>query len=154
MMTLKERLTNVGSMRTWTDQIPFHYEYTAGVAGERFLRGLREGKILGSECPKCKKTYIPPKTYCLGCFVEVKKLREAGPEGTVAAVAESSVGFEGERLKRHKTFVFVGFTGVTGGLIHFGSGKGLKIGDRVAPRFKPVGSRKGSLLDIEGFFKT
>lgn len=152
-MPLKERVTSVERLRSWKDKIPFHYEYTAGLAGERFLRGLQEGKILAAECPKCRKRYVPPKVYCVDCFLEINRYKEVGPEGVVAAIARSSVGFNGERLARPKTFVFIGFEGVTGGFIHTAPGPGIRIGTKVVPVYKPKEKRRGTLLDIEGFAK-
>jgi len=150
---LVERITSVERLKSWTDQIPLHYEYTAGVAGEKFLRGMLEGKILASECAKCGKKYIPPKAYCVDCYVEINRFKQVGPEGEVAAIALSKVGFEGERLSRPKTFVFVIFMGVTGGLIHLAGCTGLEIGSKVTPKFKARAKRRGSVLDIEGFVK-
>jgi len=152
-MSLKDRITSVERMRSWTDQIPFHYEYTAGLAGERFLRGLQDGKLLASECSKCGRAYLPPKIYCTECYVEVKRFKAVGPEGVVAARADSSVGFGGEKLPRPREFVYVVFEGVTGGLIHHALGPGVEMGTRVSPRFRPKAKRKGTLLDIEGFEK-
>ncbi len=153
-MSLKDRITSVERLRSWTDQIPLHYEYTAGVAGEKFLRGLREGRVLASECPSCGNRYVPPKTYCIDCYVEIKRFRQVGPEGVVAALAESSVGFEGNRLVKPKTFAFVVFKGVTGGLIHVVAGTGLEIGSKVVPKFRAPAKRQGTILDIEAFVKT
>jgi hypothetical protein len=142
-----ERITRVDRLRSWTDQIPFHYEYTAGVAGERFLRGVKEGKILAAECPSCGKSYLPPKMYCVNCFVATEKYREVGPTGVVSAVTESHVGFDGRRLNKPQQFVFVRFKGVTGGLVQ--RGEGLRKGDRASARFRPESRRKGSLRDFD-----
>jgi uncharacterized OB-fold protein len=150
-LTLGERITDADRLRSWKDDIPLRYEYTAGVAGERFLRGLQEGKILASRCGNCGRMYLPPKMYCINCYIEVRSYRAVGPAGTVAALAESHVDFEGRKLKTPRTFAFVRFTGVTGGLIHSASGKGLEIGSRVAPRFREARARKGTLLDIADF---
>jgi uncharacterized protein len=152
-MSLKERITSVEKLRSWTDQIPLHYEYTAGVAGEKFLRGLREGRILASECTDCGRKYIPPKVYCIECYHEIRRFKRVGPEGVVAALTESWVGFEGNRLAKPRTFAFVVFKGVTGGLIHFATGTGLEIGSKVVPRFRAPAKRQGTILDIEGFVK-
>jgi uncharacterized OB-fold protein len=152
-MSLKERITSVEKLRSWTDQIPFHYQYTAGVAGEKFLRGLREGRILASECTNCGKKYIPPKVYCIECYREIKRFRQVGPEGVVAALTESRIDFEGNRLAKPKTFAFIVFKGVTGGLIHFATGTGLEIGSEVVPKFRAPAKCHGTILDIEGFVK-
>jgi uncharacterized OB-fold protein len=146
---LSERITRVDELRSWTDQIPLHYEYTAGVAGEKFLRGLIEGKILAAKCNKCGKRYLPPKMYCVDCFVEIKKFRRVPLSGTVSAITESHVDFEGKRMAKPKVFVFVTYPGVTGGLVQAASGKGLRTGTKVTPRFKPASKRTGSLSDFE-----
>jgi len=148
-MSLGERITNVDKLRSWTDEIPFHYEYTAGVAGEKFLRGLKEGRIIASRCKKCGKSYLPPKAYCVDCFTPIDSYKEVGPEGRVAAVTESHVDFEGTRLRTPRTFVFVVFKGVTGGLVQLASGRGIEMGGKVVPKFRPASKRKGSLLDFE-----
>ncbi|MDV3292690.1 MAG: Zn-ribbon domain-containing OB-fold protein [Nitrososphaerales archaeon] len=150
-MPLNERITKVDEFRAWTDKIPLRYEYTAGVAGEKFLRGLQEGKILAGKCPKCGKSFLPPKMYCVDCFVPIKEYREVGLEGRVGALTESHVDFNGNKLGSPIAIAFVAFAGVTGGLIHRVEGEGLRIGTKVAARFVPRPARKGSLLDIEKF---
>jgi uncharacterized OB-fold protein len=148
-LVLNERITRVDRLRSWTDEIPFHFEYTAGVAGEKFLRGLQDGKFIASKCQRCGKTYLPPKIYCVDCFVRIEKFREVGPAGTASAVTESYVGFDGTRLRRPRTFAFVTFKGVVGGLVQVVGGPGPRIGDKVVPRFKPSSKRTGSMLDFE-----
>ncbi len=71
----------------------------------------------------------------------------------VAALTESRVDFEGNRLANPKTFAFVVFKGVTGGLIHFATGTGLRIGSKVVPKLRTPAKRLGTILDIEGFVK-
>lgn len=149
-MPLKERITTVDDLRSWKDEIPLHYIYTAGVAGEKFLRGLQEGKLLAAKCEKCGRMYLPPKMYCVQCFAEISKFIEIGPQGTVRAVAESYVDFHGNKVAKPVTFVFIEFRGVTGGLLHHAR-EGLKVGSKVTARFRPIVERKGSILDIEGF---
>ena len=34
------------------------YDYTAGLAQSRFLKGLAQGKIIGEKCPVCGKVYV------------------------------------------------------------------------------------------------
>jgi|SRR5579863_1866163 len=150
-MPISERISTANELRAWTDSIPFHYEYTAGVAGEKFLRGLVEGKILAAKCDNCGKKYLPPKTYCVDCYLPTTGYVSVGSKGVVGALALSHVSFEGRRLSKPKQFAFVTFRGVTGGLVHYARGKGLKVGSEVEARFKPEKARRGSLLDIEEF---
>ena len=66
-------------LASWVDSIPLHYEYTAGVAGEKFLRGLMAGKILASYCPSCKRAALPARMYCVDCYSQTSKFVRAGP---------------------------------------------------------------------------
>lgn len=143
-MAENEKLGSVSEVTQWSDSIPFRYEYTAGVAGEKFLRGLLAGKILGGYCPNCGETSLPARIYCVRCYGPITKFVKVGPTGRVRAISREK-GPEGPR-----TWVYVTFDGVRGGLIHRLIGKG-RAGSRVAPRFRARAERTGSILDIEGF---
>ncbi len=150
-MTIKERLGSLGEARSWEGRIPFHYEYTAGVAGEQFLRGLIEGRILGSYCGRCRITYIPPKMYCTNCFNEITDYRDLGVRGRVDALSEVFVDFDGRRVQRGYLVGFVTFKNAMGGIIQRVTGRDAKIGSRVVARFKPRARRTGSISDIVSF---
>jgi uncharacterized OB-fold protein len=150
-MPLNERITSVDELRTWKDRLPLRYEYSAGLAGERFLRGLKEGKILAAKCDRCGKLFLPPKIYCIDCYREMKTFVEVGPGGKVSAVTEAWVDFEGKRTEAPRRMAFVTFKGVQGGLIHSVEGSKTRIGAQVTPRFRPEPERIGSLRDIETF---
>lgn len=150
-MPISERITSIDELRAWTDKIPLRYEYTAGVAGERFLRGIKDGKLLAGRCAKCGKKFVPPKSYCVDCFAPIGDYEQIGPRGTVAAITESWVDFQGRRLKAPTLFAFVVFRGVVGGIIQKAEGKGIRIGSAVEPKFAPPTARTGSLTDIECF---
>jgi uncharacterized OB-fold protein len=152
-LPLKDRISNTGELKAWKGEIPFRYEYTAGIAGERFLGGLRRGKILAAECGNCRSRYVPPKVYCVKCYLPMKDYVEVGPRATVSALAESYVDFGGRRRSEPRVYAFMTFEGVNGGLVHLAGGKGLEVGSRVVPKFAPASRRKGSLLDIELFVR-
>jgi len=129
----------------WTDGIPLHYEYTAGVAGEKFLRGLKSGKILAGYCPNCREVSLPPRIYCVRCYGKITKYVKVDPVARVAAITSTGRdGVEGSK------FAFIKFKGVSGGMIHRLIGK-ARVGNKVTPLFKPRSERKGSILDIQGF---
>jgi len=150
-LPLSERITRADELRAWTDKIPLRYEYTAGVAGERFLQGLKKGEILAGQCERCGKKYLPPKMYCVDCFAPINRFGVVGPRGRVAAITESWVDFQGRKRSSPLLMAFVAFRGVTGGLVHVVEGEGLRIGSTVVARFVPEPARKGSLRDIEKF---
>jgi uncharacterized OB-fold protein len=122
-----------------------HYEYTAGVAGERFLRGLMDGRLVGGRCEQCNVTFLPAKIYCVRCFRRIEKFVNVPPVGRVAAVSGGSDD-------RTDAFAFLTFEGVGGGLVHHVvSGSHLRIGGRAKVKFRPKIKRTGSILDIDGF---
>lgn len=128
----------------WRDSIPLRYEYTAGAAGEAFLRGLLEGRILASKCSRCGEVRLPPRSYCLQCYGRASVDVEVMHFGRLSALTRA----------RGTTFGFVTFAGVSGGLLHrvLSSGRVRPaLGDTVRPVFAPSSRRSGSILDIEGF---
>jgi uncharacterized OB-fold protein/acyl dehydratase len=50
------------------------YQYFAGRTGSRFLIALRdEKKIMGLRCEKCNQVFVPPRSICDTCFVDISK---------------------------------------------------------------------------------
>lgn len=143
-MEYPKDVERVGQARSWVDHLPLNYKYSAGVAGQRFAEGLKQGKILGSRCPKCGETFLPPSIYCPNCYVYTSEYVEVGPEGEVYSFAE----------REGRVVALIKFRGVSGGLIHYvrkpDAGK-LRVGQRVIPVFKPAEQRRGDLFDIEFF---
>ena len=142
---MEEKLDAVAEVRQWADRIPLHYEYTAGVAGEKFLRGLKEGRILAGYCPNCRETSLPPRIYCVNCYGAIAKFVRVDAAAKVAAVT-SARGPGGQET----AFAFVTFKGVRGGMIHRLLGK-ARVGSDVVPVFRPKKERTGSIDDIQGF---
>jgi len=139
-----------GRILAWKDGIPLRYEYTAGTAGEAFLRGLKEGRIVASKCGTCGDVRLPPRAYCLECYGRARVDVEMLHSGTIASLSRARVG--GNRSPT--TFGFVTFEGVSGGLVHrllHEGRKDPKVGDPVRPRFASREKRSGSILDIDGF---
>ena len=50
-----------GPVTTVATPIKVEYQYTAGLAQSRFLKGIAEGRFLGQRCPACHKVYVPPR---------------------------------------------------------------------------------------------
>jgi uncharacterized OB-fold protein len=146
-----------GRILAWKDGIPLHYEYTAGTAGEAFLRGLKAGRIVASKCGTCGEVRLPPRTYCLLCYGRTRVDIELFHSGRIAALSTAHLGVGGvTRLtaRSRTTFGFVTFEGVRGGLVHRIVRDGRReprVGDPVRPLFPRAEKRKGSILDLEGF---
>lgn len=130
----------------WEGAIPLRYEYTAGVAGERFLRALKAGRLLLSRCRKCLRRYVPPRAFCVHCFRVITEYNAAPRSGYVYSYTTLRSG------KAPRACGLIRFKGVEGGLLHLlEGGPSLRIGMKVAPVFKPPRERRGALTDIVGF---
>lgn len=139
-MPITERLESAEDVLRWEDKIPFHYEYTAGVAGERFLRGLMQARILAGYCAECERASLPARMYCVECYSPIRKFVKIEPRGKVRAKAS----------KGSEAYAFVTFRGVRGGIVSRLLGD-AGVGDAVVPRFRPKRERTGSVNDLLGF---
>jgi uncharacterized OB-fold protein len=59
------------------------YDFSAGLATARFLRGMQAGRILGQRCPECSKVYVPARGSCPRCGVLTEEEVEVDGKGTV-----------------------------------------------------------------------
>ncbi len=154
-MPILEKVDRLADARAWYGDMPVESLYTAGIAGERFLRAIKdEGRLLGTHCAHCDITYLPPAIYCERCFAELNDWVEVGPGGEVHSFTVMAVGPDGAPLERPVVVAFVQLDGADGGLIHYLSdvdADEVEIGMRVVPVFKPAGERRGSILDITHF---
>ena len=69
------------------------YGHAAGRFGSLFLRGLAEGRILGSRCSACARTLVPPRIACTGCSGRMEEMVELAPEGRLLAFTLVSFPF-------------------------------------------------------------
>jgi len=65
------------------DHPDLRYSWTAGQAISRFLNGLKEGKIYGVKCNKCRRIMVPPRTFCELCYKPIDEWVELKDTGTV-----------------------------------------------------------------------
>jgi uncharacterized protein len=142
---ISERLDSANELRGWVDAIPLHYEYTAGVAGEAFLRGLIDGKILAGFCPNCESASLPARMYCVDCYSKTTKFVPAGRVGVVRAITKPAGA-----VSNRAVFGFIQFPGVKGGLVHRII-HGARVGSKVRAVFKPKHQRVGAISDVLGF---
>ena len=142
------------------------YTYSAGQALSEFLRGLKEGRILGKLCPSCRRVLVPPRAYCEFCFTPTTEWVEVPGTGRVETAVLSYIGTARERLEKPEviavirldapgyaegSFDFAGLFHKLCGVSEEDVKSGKVIGMRVKPRWKPPEERRGSILDIECF---
>ena len=153
-MPLIERITKLDQVKTWYGDMPIESRYTAGIAGERFLRALKEGQIMGVKCPECEFIYLPPRIFCLRCFSPLEEWVEVENQGAVETYTLLNVDLDGNPLEEPQIVALVNIDGTSGGLLHFLGEVELDelyIGLPVEAVFKPKKEREGSILDINYF---
>ena len=79
--------------------IRIDYQFTAGLAQSRFLKGLSEGRFLGQRCPRCQKVYVPPRGSCPTDGVATTDEVELGNTGTVTTYCVVNVPFQGQAIQ-------------------------------------------------------
>lgn len=154
-MSLLEKVGKITEARAWLGEIPIQSRYTCGLAGEKFFREIKDNaRLIGTRCPECDFTYVPPAIYCERCFSRLEEWVEVGPEGTVQSFTVLCVALDGSPLDEPEIMALIQLDGADSVLVHR-LGKvnldELAIGMRVKPVFKPKKERQGSILDIVQF---
>jgi uncharacterized OB-fold protein len=153
-MPILDRLDHLHRAGAIEGDLPFTSLYTVGIAGERFLRAIKdEGKILGTHCPQCDVAYVPGRLYCEQCFAHLddETWFDAGVTGHVHTFTVMHIGLDGKPLETPRILAFVEIGETDGGLVHdLGeiSPEELFIGIPVEAVFKPPQERTGSITDI------
>lgn len=130
------------------------YIYSAGVAGDRFLREIRDNeRLMGTYCPTCDLLYMPPRLYCEDCFTEMNEWEEVPNKGVIDVYTVAFVDDKGERLPSPVVWAMVRFPGVKGGLLNCVDlpEEDVTVGMEVEAVFKPRGQSRGSVTDILHF---
>jgi uncharacterized OB-fold protein len=130
---------------------PVHFRCTAGLAGEKFLREIKDNaRLVASRCPKCSLNYLPPRIYCERCMSRLEEYVPFENVGVVTTVTKCRQDAEGNELSEPVTVALVRFPSAHGGLVHKVKGS-VAVGDNVRVVFKAKSERTGSILDIEHF---
>jgi len=137
----------------WRGNLPVASRYSFGLAGERFYRAIKdEGKLYGTRCNTCQRTYVPAALFCERCLQELDTWIDVGNSGEVHTFTLLFEDLDGNRKQTPEVIAFIRFG--DGGLVHrLGdlNNQEVAIGMRVEAVFKPQKSRVGSIQDISYF---
>lgn len=154
-MSLLHRIEHAGDALSWRGDMPTQGRYTAGVAGERFFRAIKEsGQFLATICLDCDITYMPPRLYCEQCFAHLDEWVEVDPEGHVHTFTVVHQDLDEEPLPEPRILAFVVLDDTDGGLVHYldeVEPEDIYLGMPVEPVLKEKAERQGSITDIKYF---
>lgn len=156
-MSLLGTLEHPTDARVWRGNLPVYHRYTAGIAGEKFLRALKdEGKLFGTKCPTCGYVYVPARLYCErdATHLDDATWVQVGPEGELVSFSAVYVDLDSNPLDTPQWVGLVRLKGASGVLMHYlGEVKPetLRVGMPVQMVLKPANERVGSIRDIAYF---
>ncbi len=134
----------------------FRYAWALGAAMSRFLRELKNGKIIARRCNNCKRVLVPPRMFCEKCFRSTDAWVYVKDSGVVNTYSISYVATDATRLKKPQIIAVIEIDGASKGIgiLHFlGQVKPdqARIGMRVRAVWKSAKDRVGSITDIRYF---
>lgn len=136
--------------------IDARYEWDAGLAVGEFLRGLKEGRILGRYCRQCRRTLVPPRMFCEECFRPTDSWAEVPDTGRVNTFSICYIRWDMQQLDPPEIPAVIELDGPTPGMgfmhkIADVNPDDVRVGMEVEAVWKPESDREGSILDIQHF---
>jgi uncharacterized protein len=98
-LTLPARFDGLETVKSIRTPARLDYEFSAGRATTRFLRGVEQKKLLGQRCPVCRKVYVPPRGACPTDGVPTEDEVELSHTGTVTSFCVVNVQFYGQVME-------------------------------------------------------
>ena len=132
--------------------IRLDYTYTPGTAPSQFLRGMKEGRILGRRCPSCSKVYVPPRGSCPMCGSAFSEEVEVKDTGTLVTFAIVNVNFANRVIDLPYVAAEVAFDGAdttTSVLLAGTAPQEARMGMRVKAHWIPKAEWDHSLANID-----
>ncbi|MFQ5778464.1 MAG: Zn-ribbon domain-containing OB-fold protein [Terriglobia bacterium] len=140
-----------------TSYVPrLEYAWDTGEAIGRYLEELRNGRLVGRRCHRCRRTLIPPRMFCERCFRATDEWVRVKDTGTVNTFSLCYVSWDVRRLKQPEIPAVIEIDGAAAGtgIMHvLGNVKprDVYVGMRVRAVWKPAAERSGSITDILHF---
>ena len=155
---LREEELERSDVLTVSYQPMARYAWATGIAISRFLRGLKEGEIVGTKCDQCGRVAVPPRIFCEWCFRRSGTWIKLPDTGIVNTFSISYISTDTTRVKTPTipAVIQIDSAGNAGFLHLIGDVKpeDVKIGMHVKAVWLEPEKRKGSITDIRYFKPT
>ena len=154
-MAILEKVDKLHDAIAWQGDMPLTSRYTAGIAGERFFREIKDNaRIMGTYCPGCDLVYVPATLFCERCFAELDEWVEVPSHSRVFSFTVLYRDLDDRPQNPPALLAYVKIEGTNGGLVHYlgeTDPEAIYIGLEVEAVFKDAAEREGSILDIRYF---
>jgi len=94
-VTLPEKLRDVELVRSVRTPARMEFQYTAGEASTRYLRGIAQKKILGGRVAEGTRVYVPPRGADPQLGKPTLEMVEVAHAGTLTSFCVVNVSFHG-----------------------------------------------------------
>jgi uncharacterized OB-fold protein len=129
------------------------YAWDAGIGYGKYFSALKEGKIIGTKCNKCRRVLLPARVFCEICFRTVDDWIQLKDTGVVNTFSIAYTDTMANRIKEPKLPALIEIDGSGGVAIMHLLGevdpKKIKIGMKVKAVWKPEQQREGAITDIK-----
>ena len=138
-----------------TLHLPYHY--VAGDVRARYLRALKDKKILGSRCSRTGKVFVPPLVNSPESFAPCEEFVELPDRGVVTTFCIVHIPVIGRNVELPYVAASVALDGADisiYALVQECTPEEVRMGMRVEAVWKPDGERHGDYEDIQYFRPT
>jgi uncharacterized OB-fold protein len=141
------------------ETVALPYTWTTGPTLARFLQGLKEGKILGTRCPQCRRVLVPARLFCPRCFVDTTEWVDLPDSGRLRTYTIVNFRYAGQPKEPPYVVGIIDLEGAGVGLLHWVGGVDLSDLEAAGRRLRtglPVKAvwareRRGRITDIDHF---
>jgi uncharacterized OB-fold protein len=133
------------------------YRYWAGDDKARFLRGLKDKKLIGSKCSETGKVFVPPLVNSPESFAPCAEFVEVSNRGVVTTFCIVNIPVIGRELQLPYVAASVALDGADLSIfsaVQECEPEDVRMGMRVEAVWKPAGERQGSFDDVLYFRPT
>jgi hypothetical protein len=144
---------NSGRVLTVDGAARAEYEWDLGIAMERYLAELGEGRLVGRGCSACGRVLFPPRAFCEACFHPTSTWVRLGDTGTIQTFAICHISWDARRIAEPLVPAVIAIDGASPGmgLLHLignASPNSVTVGQKVKAVWRPETERQGSIKDI------
>lgn len=156
---LSEEDARSGKIFYTEDSLDCAFAWDTGVAINRYLAELKNGKIIAKECRQCNRIMLPPRMFCELCFIPSGDWVYVEDTGVINTFSICHVNWDASRVKKGESPHLPAVIEIDGasegmGIMHrLGEIEHdqIRIGMKVKAVWKPESERTGAITDIRYF---
>lgn len=147
----KEKMKKSGDERGKHIRV-LDYEREKSPVAEKFYSGLKEGKLKGLKCKKCKKVLLPPPDFCPFCSAKISVSDFVDIPNSGKVISQTTVNYmpaEDFPFPPPFSLLAIKIPKVDTVLLLPTKRNDIYLGDRVKIFFKRPKERTGTIMDLD-----